>query len=67
MPIQKGGMECYIEFDNQEDALAVPREIEVEGALVKLSHKGNYKCTICKLRGHTKEYHATVVKHMERN
>ena len=65
--IQNGSLECYIEFTTQEEALNMAKEIEVEGVLVKLWHKGYYECDICKLKGHTAEYHEKVAKAMERN
>ena len=65
--IQKGSLECYIEFNNQDEALNMAKEIEVDGALVKLWHKGYYECDTCKLKGHTAEYHEMAMKAMERN
>ena len=44
VPIQFGNIECYIEFNSCEEALNVPNQIEVEGILVDLYHKGRYKC-----------------------
>ena len=68
-PIQHGGLECYIEFDSLEAALAMPGHIEVEGVLVRLHHKGRYLCkrSGCGLRGHTEPFHDKAMKILARN
>ena len=55
MPIQQGGLVCYIEFRTRQAALDMPREIVVDGVPVKLWHKGYYECSRCKMKGHTAE------------
>ena len=67
LPIQHGGMTCYLEFPSCQDAVEMPKEIEVDGIPVRLWHKGYYNCSICKMKGHTKEYHDQVMKAMKNN
>ena len=45
IPILKGSLECYLEFDSQNEALNMAKEIEVDGIPVKIWHKGYYECT----------------------
>jgi len=66
-PVQYGGFTCYIEFSTLEEALTMPREIEVEGTPVKLWHKGNYECRTCGMKGHTTKFHDSAMKAKEAN
>ena len=62
VPVQKGGMVCYLEFPTCSAAIDMQKEIEVDGVPVKLWHKGYYECSICNEKGHTKDYHEQVMK-----
>ena len=48
-------------------AVAMPKEIEVDGVPVRLWHKGWYECSICKMKGHTKDFHDKIAKAMHNN
>ena len=67
LPIQYGGLVCYIEFPSTEEAINMPKEITVDGVPVRLWHKGHYECSICNMKGHTNGYHDQVMKAKERN
>ena len=67
LPIQYGGMICYLEFKTCLEAVSMPKEIEVDGVPVRLWHKGCYECSICQTKGHAKELHDTVMKAKENN
>ena len=56
-----------MEFPTCAEAVNMQKEIEVDGVAVRLWHKGHYECSICKEKGHTKEYHDKVMKAKENN
>ena len=60
--VQYGCLECYMEFNSQQEALDLPRSIEVDGYTVQLRHKGLYDCKTCGLRGHSDKFHDVYAK-----
>ena len=65
-PISQNGFTAYIEFDTVEAALNFPTEMEVDGEIVKLWHRGRFECATCKEKGHSEDYHDDLMKARKR-
>ena len=52
IPVSKNGFTAYVEFPTVQDALNFPLELEVEGDITKLFHRGRFTCTECGEKGH---------------
>ena len=55
--VSKNGFTAYVEFPTVQDALNFPLEMEVEGDITKLFHRGRFTCTECGEKGHSVDYH----------
>ena len=65
--MSKGGFTVYAEFPTIDEALNFPLEIEVDGDLVKLFHRGRFECEICHEKGHSADYHEQIVTAKKRD
>ena len=67
VPVSKGGFTVYAEFPTTDEALNFPLEIEVDGDLVKLFHRGRFECDTCGEKGHSADYHDQIVTAKKRD
>ena len=67
IPVSKGGFTLYAEFKTLQEALDFPIEIEVDGDLVRLFHRGRFTCETCGEKGHSQDYHEQHVMSRKRD
>ena len=57
IPVSKGGFTVFAEFATADEALDFPLEIEVDGDMARLFHRGRFTCDTCGKKGHSADYH----------
>ena len=55
-----GGFSMYIRCQSAEEALSIPKKIEISGHQIKLYHSGCKTCETCGKQGHATREHEAI-------